>query len=163
VEPSTARLTPLDSAHIAANPELWSRAERHLRAGTMPPVGAARPDRRTYEEVIAAIERELDKPEPAAETSQAIATRLATLLWNAAPDSPLREAAQRDQLRDPAVLEGQVRRMLADSRSEAFVSRFFFPGSSSTSSATPIRTSASFPTTTPLCASPFAAKRNCSF
>ena len=127
VEPSTARLTPLDSAHIAANPELWSRAERHLRAGTMPPVGAARPDRRTYEEVIAAIERELDKPEPAAETSQAIATRLATLLWNDAPDAPLRKAAQRDQLHDPAVLEGQVRRMLADSRSKAFVSRFFFP------------------------------------
>jgi hypothetical protein len=51
-----------------------------LRAGTMPPVGASRPDRRTVDEVIAAIERELDILAPAAETSQAIATRLATLL-----------------------------------------------------------------------------------
>lgn len=127
VEPSGARLTPFDPAHIAESPELWSRVERHLRAGTMPPVGASRPDRRTTEEVIAAIERELDKPAPAAETSQAIAARLATMLWNAAPDAPLMQAAQRDELRDPAVLERQVRRMLADPRSEAFVSRFLFP------------------------------------
>jgi len=127
VEPSGARLTPLDPANVAAGRELWTRAERHLRAGTMPPFGAPRPDRRTLDEVIAAIERELDTPEPAAETSQAIATRLATLLWNAAPDAPLMEAAKRDQLHDIAVLEAQVRRMLADPRSEAFVSRFFFP------------------------------------
>ena len=80
VEPTGTRLTPFDPAHIAASPELWSRAERHLRAGTMPPVGARRPDRDTYDEVIAAIERELDTPAPAAETSQAIATRMATLL-----------------------------------------------------------------------------------
>jgi hypothetical protein len=93
----------------------------------MPPVGAARPDRRAYEEVTAAIERELDTALPAAETSQAIATRLATLLWNAAPDAALNESAQRDELRDTAVLERQVRRMLADARSEAFVARFLFP------------------------------------
>src|SRR5262245_46898466 len=127
VEPSGARLTPLDAANIGAGRELWSRAERHLRAGTMPPFGAPRPDRRTLDEVITAIERELDTPEPAAETSQAIATRLATLLWNAAPDALLMEAAKRDQLRDTAGLEAEVRRMLSDSRSEAFVSRFFVP------------------------------------
>src|SRR5262245_58189719 len=127
VEPSGARVATLDPAHIADNRELWSRAERHLRAGTMPPVGAARPDRRTSDEAIAAIERELDKAAPAVETSQAIAARLATLLWNAAADTPLSQAAERDQLRDPAVLEAQVRRMLADPRSEAFVSRFLFP------------------------------------
>jgi Protein of unknown function (DUF1592)/Protein of unknown function (DUF1588)/Protein of unknown function (DUF1585) len=127
VEPSGARLASLDPANIAASPELWSRAERHLRAGTMPPVGAPRPDRRTVDEVIAGIERELDIPAPPAETSQAIATRLATLLWNAAPDAPLLQAAKRDELGDPAVLETQVRRMLANPRSEAFVSRFLFP------------------------------------
>jgi Protein of unknown function (DUF1592)/Protein of unknown function (DUF1588)/Protein of unknown function (DUF1585) len=127
VEPSGARVATLDPAHIVDNRELWSRAERHLRAGTMPPVGAARPDRRTSDEAIAAIERELDKTAPAVETSQAIATRLATLLWNGAADANLSQAAERDQLRDPAVLEAQVRRMLADPRSEAFVYRFLFP------------------------------------
>jgi hypothetical protein len=127
VELTGTRLAPLDPANIAASPELWSRAERHLRAGTMPPAGALRPDRRTVDEVIAAIERELDIPAPAAESSQATATRLATLLWNAAPDVPLMQAVERDELRDPAVLEAQVRRMLADRRSEAIVSRFFFP------------------------------------
>jgi Protein of unknown function (DUF1592) len=127
MEPSGTRLAPLDPANVATGRELWSRAERHLRAGTMPPVGAPRPDRRTSDEVIAAIERELDTPAPAAETSEAIATRLATLLWNTAPDASLMQAANRDRLRDPAVLEAQVRRMLANPRSEAFVSRFFFP------------------------------------
>src|SRR4029078_7149386 len=59
VEGSGARVATLDPAHIANNRELWSRAERQLRAGAMPPVGAQRPDRRTYDGVIAAIEREL--------------------------------------------------------------------------------------------------------
>lgn len=61
VEPSGARLTAFDPTHIADSPELWSRVERHLRAGTMPPVGSKR----------AAIERELDTPAPAVATSQA--------------------------------------------------------------------------------------------
>src|SRR5436190_1124455 len=75
VEVTGLRLTPFDPAHIADSPDVWSRIERHLRAGTMPPVGARRPDRATLDEAIAAIERELDTPAPAAETSQAIATR----------------------------------------------------------------------------------------
>src|SRR5262245_20505040 len=127
VEATGKRVAPLDPANIAAGPELWSRAERHLRAGTMPPVGAPRPDRRTFDEAIKAIERDLDTRAPDTDTSQAIATRLATLLWNAAPDAPLMQAAKRDQLRDLAVLEAQVRRMLASPRSDAFVSGFFFP------------------------------------
>jgi hypothetical protein len=117
----------LDPARIKENPEQWSRVERHLRAGTMPPVGAPRPDRRTMDEALSAIEKELDSPAPTTEASPMIAVRLAKLLWNAEPDAPLMEAAQRDQLRDSQALERQVRRMLADARSEAFVSRFLFP------------------------------------
>ena len=64
---------------------------------------------------------------PAAATSQEIATRLATLLWNSAPDASLLQDAQRNRLSDPATLERQIRRMLADDRAQAFVSRFFFP------------------------------------
>jgi hypothetical protein len=127
VSPSGARLPVLDTSHIADNPVLWSRAERHLRAGTMPPFGAPRPDRRTSDEAVVAIERALDTPAPASADSKAIATRLAKLLWNAEPDAALNQAANRDELRDTAAVEEQVRRMLADSRTEAFVSKFFFP------------------------------------
>jgi hypothetical protein len=59
-------------------------------------------------------------------TSQAVATRLAALLWNAGPDDELRREAGRDRLRDSAAVERQVRRMLADDRAQAFVTRFFF-------------------------------------
>jgi len=121
------RLAPLDPTRIAEEADLWSRASRHLRAGTMPPVGAPRPDRRTVDQALAVIDRELDTSAPAVETSPLIAARLAKLLWNTEPDAALSRAAQRDELRDTQGLESEVRRMLADPRSEAFVSRFLFP------------------------------------
>ena len=124
--PSGVLLDQFDAARIPENPDLWTRAYRQLQAGTMPPVGAARPDRATYDAAMASIEHawvtNVRRSEPA-DASQ-IATRLATLLWNAAPDAALFQAAQR---RDPAVLEREIRRMLADDRAQAFVSRFFFP------------------------------------
>jgi hypothetical protein len=126
-DPTRTRLAPLDAARIKENREQWSRAERHLRAGTMPPVGAPRPDRRTVDEALAVIERELDIFEPVTETSSVVAGRLAKLLWNAEPDAPLKDAVQRDELRDSQAVERQARRMLTDPRSEAFVSRFLFP------------------------------------
>ena len=127
--PSRALLEPFDAARISANPELWSRAYRQLQAGAMPPVGAPRPDRTTVNAVLASIEHELGKnaKPPATATSQEIATRLATLLWNSAPDAALLQEAQRNRLSDPATLERQVQRMLADDRAQAFVARFFFP------------------------------------
>ncbi len=127
--PSGVLLDQFDTARIAASPDVWSRAYRQLLAGTMPPVGAPRPDRATYDAVMASIEQALGahaRPAAAA-SSQEIAARLATLLWNSAPDAALLQEAQRDRLGDPAVLEREVRRMLADDRAEAFVSRFFFP------------------------------------
>jgi Protein of unknown function (DUF1592)/Protein of unknown function (DUF1588)/Protein of unknown function (DUF1585) len=123
--PSAVLLDQFDTARISANPEIWSRAYRQLQAGTMPPVGAPRPDRASYDAALASIEKELTasaKPSTAA-SSQEIATRLATLLWNSAPDAALLE----DRLTDPATLERQIHRLLADDRAEAFVSRFFFP------------------------------------
>jgi hypothetical protein len=50
-----------------------------------------------------------------------LASRLSFFLWSSIPDDELIELASREQLRDPDVLERQVRRMLADSRSEALV------------------------------------------
>ena len=44
----------------------------------------------------------------------AVASRLSFFLWSSIPDEPLLELAENGRLTDPAVLEGQVRRMLAD-------------------------------------------------
>jgi hypothetical protein len=45
-------------------------------------------------------------------------------LWSSIPDEPLLDLAAQGRLRQPAVLEQQVRRMLADSRADALVSNF---------------------------------------
>jgi hypothetical protein len=127
--PSNALLDRFDTATIASNPDLWSRAYRQLQAGTMPPFGASRPDRLAYGQLQSSIETALaaSAPPPADASDLEIAERLATLLWNSAPDAELSGEASRHRLTQPAALEKQVRRMLADERAEAFVSRFFFP------------------------------------
>ena len=53
-----------------------------------------------------------------------LASRLSFFLWSSIPDDELREAAVRGQLKNPAVLERQVRRLLADPRADALVSNF---------------------------------------
>jgi hypothetical protein len=53
-----------------------------------------------------------------------LATRLSFFLWGAPPDKELMALAGRNELGVPATLEKQVRRMLADPRSEALGSRF---------------------------------------
>lgn len=53
-----------------------------------------------------------------------LATRLAFFLWSSLPDDELLGCAERAELRDPATLERQVRRMLADSRARNLASNF---------------------------------------
>src|SRR3989449_9464648 len=53
-----------------------------------------------------------------------LASRLSFFLWSSIPDDELLEAAIKGKLKTPAVLEQQVRRMLADSRSRVLVSNF---------------------------------------
>jgi hypothetical protein len=53
-----------------------------------------------------------------------LASRLSFFLWSSIPDDELMNVAVQGKLRNPAVLEQQVRRMLADSRSEALVTNF---------------------------------------
>ena len=53
-----------------------------------------------------------------------LASRLSFFLWSSIPDDELLDAATRNRLKDPAVLERQLRRMLADPKSERFVSNF---------------------------------------
>ena len=53
-----------------------------------------------------------------------IASRLSFFLWSSIPDDELLNAATSGELSDPAGLEVQVRRMLADSRARALVENF---------------------------------------
>jgi len=54
-----------------------------------------------------------------------LASRLSFFLWSSIPDDELLNAAIAGRLKVPAVLEQQVRRMLADPRSRALVDNFF--------------------------------------
>jgi mono/diheme cytochrome c family protein len=53
-----------------------------------------------------------------------LASRLSFFLWSTIPDAELLDLAERGRLKDPAVLERQVRRMLDDPRANALVSNF---------------------------------------
>ena len=53
-----------------------------------------------------------------------LASRLSFFLWSSIPDDRLLELAERGKLSDPAVLEQQVMRMLADSRSKTLAGNF---------------------------------------
>ncbi len=53
-----------------------------------------------------------------------LASRLSFFLWSSIPDRELLDTAIRGELRDPAVLEAQTRRMLDDPRAEALVTNF---------------------------------------
>ena len=53
-----------------------------------------------------------------------LASRLSFFLWSSAPDDELLDVAAEGRLSDPAMLEHQVRRMLADPRSSVLVTSF---------------------------------------
>lgn len=53
-----------------------------------------------------------------------LASRLSFFLWSSIPDDELLDAAIAGKLHEPDVLEAQVRRMLADQRSETLVTNF---------------------------------------
>ena len=53
-----------------------------------------------------------------------LASRLSFFLWSSIPDDELLKVAAESRLREPAALERQVRRMLADPKSERFVTNF---------------------------------------
>jgi hypothetical protein len=54
-----------------------------------------------------------------------LASRLSFFLWSSIPDEQLLTAATSGRLHDPALLDRQVRRMLSDPRSDAFIDNFF--------------------------------------
>jgi len=87
--PSNAMLDRFDGTAIGEDADAWSRAYRQVQAGTMPPAGVARPGRAAAGRLLTAIETALGvtTTRPAHATSPEIAARLATVLWNSAPDA----------------------------------------------------------------------------
>jgi hypothetical protein len=53
-----------------------------------------------------------------------LASRLSFFLWSSLPDDELLRVAEAGQLKNPATLDAQVRRMLADPKSQAIVDNF---------------------------------------
>jgi hypothetical protein len=126
-------LGSLDSRDVGGNTALWETIASRLQARRDPPAGARRPDDGTYRSVVSRIEQALDaayaanRPPNQADraTDTELASRIARLIWNDVADGSLLDDARRGALRDPAVLERQVRRMLGDARSAALVNGFF--------------------------------------
>src|SRR5439155_19462924 len=57
-------------------------------------------------------------------TDLELASRLSFFIWSSIPDDELLDIASRGGLSEPATLEKQVRRMLADPRSEVLMRNF---------------------------------------
>jgi hypothetical protein len=55
-----------------------------------------------------------------------LASRLSFFIWSQGPDEPLLTLAEQGRLSDPAVLEGEVRRLLADPRAKSLVTNWAF-------------------------------------
>lgn len=62
--------------------------------------------------------------EPHDLTDHELATRLSYFMWSSMPDAALMAAADAGELRSPAEIEAQVRRMLADPRALALLDNF---------------------------------------
>jgi mono/diheme cytochrome c family protein len=58
-------------------------------------------------------------------TSWEMASRLSYFLWSSMPDAELRRAAAAGELANPAQLERQVKRMMADEKARRFATEFF--------------------------------------
>ena len=81
----------------------------------------------TSPEFLFRIERDPDgMPAGAAYALSAVelASRLSFFLWSSIPDDALLDAAEAGQLGDPAVLERQIQRMLADPRAVTLTTNF---------------------------------------
>jgi hypothetical protein len=57
-------------------------------------------------------------------TDLELASRLSFFLWSSIPDDELLTVATQGRLKDPVVLQGQVRRMLTDPKAESLVTNF---------------------------------------
>jgi tetratricopeptide (TPR) repeat protein len=125
-------LDTLNTANVSENTAVWERILRRLRARRDPPYSVRRPDEGTYQAAVSALELALDQAYPANASLNTdrvsdaeFAARIAKFIWNGTPDAILMDVVQRGRLREPAVLEQQVRRMLRDAKANSLVTEFF--------------------------------------
>jgi hypothetical protein len=126
-------LDSLNTANVSMDTAVWERVLRRLRARRDPPYGVRRPDDGMFQSAISTLEVALDQAYPvnaslntADRVSDAeLAVRMAKFIWNGTPDTILLDVVQRGRLREPAVLEQQVRRMLRDPKANSLVTDFF--------------------------------------
>ena len=70
------------------------------------------------------IEADREATEPYPVSDFELAGRLSYFLWSSMPDEELFQSARNGKLHEPAILEAQVRRMLADPKSKTFAENF---------------------------------------
>jgi beta-lactamase regulating signal transducer with metallopeptidase domain len=122
-----------DLERVDARAEMWEKVVRRLRSGTHPPSSVPAVDPAALEVFVSTLEAALDRSEAAHWGSDAavglsggdVAARLATFLWGAPPDRRLAALASGEQLRDPATVRREVRRMLNDTRAVSLLTGFF--------------------------------------
>jgi hypothetical protein len=116
---------PLDAERVRALMGFYDRGA--AEGGFEPGVRAGLQAILASPEFLFRLEREPPGAEPGRSYRLSpidLASRLSFFLWATVPDDELIQAAVSGGLGDPAVLEQQVRRMLADPRAEALGSRF---------------------------------------
>lgn len=80
--------------------------------------------RRAYATALCSTHFLFRQEQPGPLDDSAIATRLAFWLWNSTPDDELLSLAAAGRLREPATLHAQVDRLLADGKSDRFITDF---------------------------------------
>ena len=116
---------PVDEGDVATLLEFyeWGRAEGGFEKGIQFALERLLAD----PDFLYRVERDpVDAPRGAAYpiSDVELASRLSFFLWSSIPDDALLAAAENGTLSDPPALEAQVRRMLADPRSQAMVDNF---------------------------------------
>ena len=116
---------PVDEGDVATLLEFyeWGRAEGGFEKGIQFALERLLAD----PDFLYRVERDpVDLPDGAAYpvSDVELASRLSFFLWSSIPDDELLAAAENGTLGEPAVLDAQVRRMMADPRSQAMVDNF---------------------------------------
>jgi len=126
---------PVDTTTVDTLMDFYKkgRPSTSLRAGTSDQKAFDRGIESALQLILASpeflIRFETDPPSLAPNTAYrlndlALASRLSFFLWSSLPDAQLLSLASQGRLKEPGVLEQQVTRMLADSRSQALVTNF---------------------------------------
>ena len=103
---------------ILASPKFLFRTE------TAPAIAARDSGLGTRDSIGSRIPNPGSLPAVQRVTDLELASRLSFFLWSSIPDEALLTAAAQGRLSQPAVLEAQVKRMLADPKSKALVENF---------------------------------------